>query len=197
MNLKNLFAAAALIVFGAVQNANALTFSFTGSESTQSFFDVIGDDGVTSIHVTGFTSGGAKNINRDGDGMGVYQGGNDSDQTDGDPSRETIRFTFGGGLFTLVSVQFTRIGSDDDFGLNLAGANQGTADIPNSGLFVFGGTYTGTDFGFYAPNDNDDFKISALSFNVNQSNAVPEPATVGLLGLAMVAGLISRRRKAA
>ena len=197
MNVKNLFVAAALIVFCTAQSANALTFNFTGSNTTQASFDVLGDDGLTSIHVTGFTSGGAKNINRDSDGMGVYQGGNDSDQTDGDPTRETIRFTFAGGLFTLVSTQFANVGSDDDFGLNLAGVNQGTADIPNNGLFVFAGTYTGTDFSFYAPSSNDDFKISALTFNVNQSSAVPEPATVGLLGLAMFAGLVSRRRKAA
>ncbi len=199
MKFNSLLLAASLVVFGTAQSASALTFNFTGATSTQSSFSVLGDDGLTTLTVTGFTSGGSKNIHRDSNGVGVYQGGSDSTQTDGDGADETIRFTFNSGSFTLLSAQFENVGSDDDFTLTVDNVYKGSADIPNNGSYVFQSIHTGLIFDFGVSDSNDDYKISSLSFTNNggQENAVPEPGTVGLLGLGLVGGIYARRKKAA
>jgi hypothetical protein len=197
MKLKSLLAAVALLSFGSATSAHALTFNLTGSTSTQSSFSVTGDDGLTVLTVTGFTSGASKNVHRDTNGMGVYQGGNDSNQVDGDGANETISFTFSTGTFTLISAQFSLVGNDDEFSLAVDGVAKGSADIPNNGQYVFQSIQTGSLFHFGVTGDNDDYKISSLNFRPTQGNAVPEPSTFGLLGLGLAAGIYSRRRKAA
>ena len=75
MKLKSLLVAAALLIFGSAESANALTFNLSGSTLSQSSFSVTGDDGLTGLTVTGLTSGGTKNVHLEPNRMGFYKGG--------------------------------------------------------------------------------------------------------------------------
>ena len=198
--LMSLLAAGAIFF---ASEASALTFNFTGSSSNQTSFNVTGDDGITNIPVTGFSTNNGnltqRKVDRTSSGMGVSSGGSDDNQVDGSGDDEILNFVFGSGSYQLVSATFGSVQSDDAFRLYFNGVNQGTADIPSNNTYNFAGTYIGTWFGFGVTESDDDFRISALTFNKVQQGggaAVPEPSTVALLGLCGL-GLIVRRMRAA
>lgn len=200
MKFKSLLIAASLFVFGTAGSASALSFDLSGSASTSSSFTVLGDDGITSLTVTGFSGNSASNVRRDSNGMGVYSGGSDDTQVDGNGPDETLRFTFASGSYTLLSVLFNPefVGSDDDFNLTVDGSYKGQSDIPSNGLYVFQSIHTGLVFDFGVTETNDDYKIRAIAFRPNGGdNGVPEPSTFGLLGLGIAAGIYRRRQRAA
>lgn len=173
-------ASAALVTFDLRGNngniGNPYTFSSGGHDMTARAQVASGSGWSTS-----------RNLYQTSNGLGVYGGWLDSTQIDGNGADESIRFSFGSSV-TLVSAWLGSLGGNDDF--NLAVYNNGWTTVLDDATSL-GGSYTGTHFRFWADHSSDDFYVRGLRFDIA---AVPEPATLALLGLGIIAVGISRRQ---
>ncbi|GMR08007.1 MAG: hypothetical protein BMS9Abin26_1012 [Gammaproteobacteria bacterium] len=139
-------------------------------------------------------------------GRGIYDGSTglgvksyDGDNSDLDGSRllESLVFTFDRTV-TLTSIFFGSMGSNDDFNLDVGGANvlrdvapnpSGSSALRNSAFLLSG--YTGSVFRIWADASSDDFRVGNVVVQ-----PVPEPTTwlMMLLGLFLMTGIMRHRR---
>ena len=125
---------------------------------------------------------------------GYYRDDN-THQIDGSGPDETVTLDFLGEVVKLISATFSFVGSNDDFNL-LVNGTQIFADRDPGNSFVstynFANLpqYVGSSFGFLADHRSDDFKLKSVTVAY-----VPEPASITLLGLGLIALAFIRRRK--
>ena len=112
----------------------------------------------------------------------------DSGQVDGWGRDEALMFSFDSSV-SLETARFGSLGFRDDF--NLAVYNNGWLTVQEDSKSVCYSCYTGTAFRFWADSFEDDFFIKQLKFDI--PTAVPEPATLALLCLGVLAVGVSRR----
>ena len=89
----------------------------------------------------------------------------------------------------LGDARFGSLGHFDDF--NLAVYNNGWMTVEEDSRTICYSCYTGTAFRFWADSYEDDFFVKQLKFDI--PTAVPEPATLALLCLGVLAVGVSRR----
>ena len=115
-------------------------------------------------------------------------GHRDSGQVDGWGRDEALMFSFDSSV-SLETANFGSLNRRDDF--NLAIYNNGWSTVQEDSKKVCYSCYTGTAFRFWADSYEDDFFIKQLKFDI--PTAVPEPATLALLCLGVLAVGVSRR----
>lgn len=178
-------ASAALVTFDLRGNGgslgNAYTFSSDGYDMTARAQEERNSGWVNSRSVYQTNSGlGVK-----GKREGYFS---DSGQVDGWGRDEALVFSFDSSV-NLQRARFGSLGYFDDF--NLAVYNNGWSTVQEDAKSVCYSCYTGTAFRFWADSFEDDFFIAKLRFDIPK--AVPEPATLALLCLGVLAVGVSRR----
>ena len=164
-------------------SAASITFDFSGNGGKQQSFNLV-EDGL-SVTATGeLVDGSSRDVFQDGDGFGVFRGGDENTQIDGvnDDKRETLNLDFD-NLVTLLSATFAKVDSNDEFKLFVDG-NQlvSDTDIPDGGTFDFtSSNATGTVLGFSIGDSNDDYFLKSV-----EVQEVPEPTSI--LGSLLVSG---------
>lgn len=165
-------------------SAAPITFDFSGNQGKQQSIDLVQDGlGVTA---TGeIANGDSRDIFQDGDGLGVFDGGTENKQIDGQgiQFRETLNLEFD-NLVTLLSATFTKVDSGDEFKLFVDGTQLvSDTQIPDSGTFDFtSSNATGTVLGFSIGDSDDDYFLKSV-----EVQEVPEPTSI--LGSLLVSGL--------
>lgn len=185
MTLGSASASAALVTFDLRGNGgslgNSYTFNSDGYEMT-----------ATAQEERDFGWVNRRNVFQTNRGLGVKGRREgwfpDNGQVDGWGRDEALVFSFD----SSVNLQRARFGSMnyfDDF--NLAVYNNGWTTVQEDSKSVCYACYTGTAFRFWADSFEDDFFVSKLKFDIPK--AVPEPATLALLCLGVIAVGVSRR----
>lgn len=166
---------------------------------------------------TGALQGSNYSVGQYSGGLGVCTGAvtnsgdgcsGDNHQVDGRNGDEMVIFTFSESV-EILSVTLSLVDSNDHFDFKTF-APQGesliwdidpvgtgtvttnTSDFPDGAIFGTQ-TFTGTTFGVGAAFNNDDFKISGISFDYTPA-PVPLPAA-GLMLMAGLGGLAVMRRR--
>lgn len=166
----------------------------------------VGSDGDSSVDVTSYSDQGFSYIGSlASTGLYVYSC---VDYTDGCDVEDSARLVDGldaqeavvldfGGMVNLISATFSYIGSSDDFTL-LLGGPAGAVISSGDGVGGAFATYTFTDaasseFAFLADHFSDEFSL--YSVTAEYVSNVPEPASLSLLGLGLLALGSVRRKK--
>ncbi|MGS2724310.1 PEP-CTERM sorting domain-containing protein [Porticoccus sp. GXU_MW_L64] len=185
----------------------AITFDFSEriSRSSDNSLTFESTDGNYSLEASGWSikpdySVIQTNIASSYYGLFIENGPNDSShEIDGYGYKDYALLNFLGNAVKIISATFSYVDRDgsDDFNLLVDGV-QTLDDIPLAGDFYstsydFSPQFTGTTFGFLADWKDDDFKLRSVTV---EYVSVPEPASITLLGLGLIALVFIRRRKA-
>jgi len=186
-SFRPVFVTAALLAFGVSAHATTVTF---GTGGTAGFTNGGTSDGPANVGgvnltATAWASGGGPTpvLTANSEGYGVDSDGNgngDSNEVDGQGRDEAVVLTFSAPV-TVTNIVLMNFSSNDD------------SDLIIDGILHSSGIMHGSEFRIRADEDNSDFRVRSITFDV-ASSAVPEPATLltGGLGLALVA--LARRR---
>jgi len=177
-------------------NATLVTFNLNGNGGSLGNAYTFSSDGydMTARAQEEVDSGwiNRRNVYQTRYGLGVKGrsewGYRDSGQVDGWGRDEALMFSFDSSV-SLETARFGSLGFRDDF--NLAVYNNGWLTVQEDSKSVCYSCYTGTAFRFWADSYEDDFFIKQLKFDI--PTAVPEPATLALLCLGVLAVGVSRR----
>ena len=177
-------------------NATLVTFDLTGNGRSLGNTYTFSQDGfdMTARAQEEVDSGwiNRRSVYQTRYGLGVKgrreHGYQDSGQVDGWGRDEALMFSFDSSV-SLETARFGSLRFRDDF--NLAVYNNGWLTVQEDSRKVCYSCYTGTAFRFWADSYEDDFFIKQLKFDI--PTAVPEPATLALLCLGVLAVGVSRR----
>mgnify|MGYP006139089699 CR=1 FL=1 len=177
-------------------NATLVTFDLTGNGRSLGNAYTFSQDGfdMTARAQEEVDSGwiNRRSVYQTRYGLGVKgrreHGYQDSGQVDGWGRDEALMFSFDSSV-SLETANFGSLRFRDDF--NLAVYNNGWLTVQEDSKKVCYSCYTGTAFRFWADSYEDDFFVKQLKFDI--PTAVPEPATLALLCLGVLAVGVSRR----
>ena len=177
-------------------NATLVTFDLTGNGRSLGNTYTFSQDGfdMTARAQEEVDSGwiNRRSVYQTRYGLGVKgrreYGYQDSGQVDGWGRDEALMFSFDSSV-SLETANFGSLRFRDDF--NLAVYNNGWLTVQEDSRKVCYSCYTGTAFRFWADSYEDDFFVKQLKFDI--PTAVPEPATLALLCLGVLAVGVSRR----
>lgn len=213
--------AAALVALFASTASHAgyipVTYDF-GSDSLNSATSYVFTEGGVTLTVTGYRQNGSQElVSQNGQGLGVCKlSGNPSEncsnsgdgQIDSNDAQEELLFEITGGQLILDKFLFAAFNTSnanrDNFRFWVDGVQYGqNAFKPGTNPWNvadnFGPLTAYSSFKFRAVAKNDkasSFRITQLDARAKTMQAVPEPSTLGLLGLGLLGFGVVRRRRA-
>ncbi len=206
MRIKSLLVGVPVFVLGVIVScATAGATTITFSSSTSTFTNVGGIAGLNLSITCGTTAGtscgdnGAANNNgapsfTSGSGLGVQTrsavGDTNAIQGFAGATGEFLVFTFTGATTNLQLTDATLSNASTGYVLNAASSMLGTAasNVALGSSLSFASNTAGTVFTFGTTTNLASFFVSSITF----TEAIPEPATLGLMG-AGLAGLCTLR----
>ncbi len=224
MSMKAVLSSALILLMAVPAFAVSTTIDFTGNGgvigySEQPFTITAGDLSVNLSawsHPDGagadapFSSLEQERLHQCQNGMGVYSAFGDTPQLDAGrfEADEMMMVDFGQDVI-LESIHFSLADSHDEFDLAVNNVDIGITSLFGSDIirdigtsvsgngiqwdYIVDFTFTsiiGSSFQFYTDDNNDGYKVVGM-----RVSEVPEPTTMGLLGIAALSALGLRRKE--